>query len=123
MALTDPDIIVSRFNKHKAVRGKYLLERGFIDDGGEHLLMMQKDTENFTLVTAKTIKGSWRGDSVEEPHSTGELHYDIINEAGEIIFEKDDLSAASGVIINGRSRFWLPNDAVLPFCNLLNFLH
>ena len=123
MALIDPDIIVSRFNKHKAVRGKFLLERGFVDDDGEHLLMMQKDVENFTLVTTKKIKGSWRGDRVDEPHSVGELHYDIIDETGVIIVEKGDLSVAAGVIINGRSRFWLPNEAVLPFCNLLNFLH
>lgn len=122
MKYPDPNIVISRFNKHKVVRGKYLLERGVVDESGEHLLLMRKDSDNFTLVTSKYIKGRWQGNDVVEPHSTGVLRYDIINESGLILDDKNNLGRAFGVKINERSCFWVPHDAIFPFCNLLNFL-
>ncbi|SMR83546.1 hypothetical protein SAMN04488030_0021 [Aliiroseovarius halocynthiae] len=122
MKYPDPDIIVSRFNKHKAVRGKYLSERGVVDESGEQLIVMRKDSDNFTIVTSKVIRGRWRGVDVVEPHSTGELQYDIIDEAGLILDDKLNLDQAAGVKANQRSCFWVPHDAIFPFCNLLNFL-
>jgi len=119
----EPDIIVSRFNRHKAVQGKYLVERGAFGVNGEHLIEIRKDSDNYTIVTSKVIEGRWRGEGKLEIHCTGELSWEVIDQNEEDIIKKERLSEAVGVRINKRSCFWLSSDAVLPFCNLLNFLN
>ena len=118
----DPSLIVSRFNKHRGVRDQFVAPEGEMFDGEQKLIELREGEFNFTIVTGTRIVGAWRGQEQSVRHSLGTLKYKIIDNDGEIIDTKDDLGEASGVLLNGSSKFWLPNHAVLPFCNLLNFI-
>ena len=118
----EASLIVSRFNKQRDVRDQFSVSPGTMLGSGEKLIELRKDSENFTVVTTTAIEGAWKGQPQLEKHSLGLIKYKIVDPAGQVIETKDNLESASGVLINGKSKFWLPSHAVLPFCNLLNFI-
>jgi hypothetical protein len=123
MPMRSPQMILSRFNKHRTVRNKYLASSSNIStSSGAALLEFMLSPDTYTFVTINAVEGRWRGVDHCERHGTGALSYELIGFDGTHILRKKDLREAAGVEINGRSPFWLPSEAVLPFCNLLNFV-
>jgi hypothetical protein len=122
MKCHSPSSIISRFNKHASVRGKYLVDKICGNESEISLLEFKKDERNFTIVTNVAIKGFWNATEYSETHSLGNLTYEMIDEGGAVITNKSEITKASGVMLNGKSFFWIPQDALIPFCNLLNFI-
>lgn len=116
--LIDTSLIRSRFQKHKSVRGKYLPSERFEDAIVEFFL----DEDNFTVVSESRIYGKFSGGFSQVPFNHEDVAYCIIDEEGIEISDKKALGQAFGVRINNRCNFYVPSEAVLPFCNLLNFL-
>lgn len=111
--------IASRFNKHKSISGKYIIPRGSIVESGEIVIQFPEENGHLTFITTGAIEGVF-GSTRYSENVSDLKDYSLIDSAGNTIDSKDNIRSASGVLINGRSRFFLPNDAILPLCNLLN---
>lgn len=111
--------ISARFNKHKSISGKYAAPRGSIVESGEIVIQFPEENGHRTFVTTGAIEGISKSCRYSESISDV-TDYSLIDIAGNAVESKNDIGSVCGVLVNGRTKFFLPNDAVLPLCNLLN---
>lgn len=111
--------ISARLNKHKSISGKYVTTRGSFVESGEIVIQFPEENGRRTFITTGAIEGV-SGSTRYSENISAVKDYSLIDSAGNNIDSKDNIRSARGILINGRSRFFLPNDAILPICNLLN---